>query len=289
MSDPRSPFSADPLTERVAWTPASHGTPVFVPSVTPALAPDTRRPVRPGLLLGAVLATALFASGATYVAVHASDAGRAPDPAAATAPAAVAGSSASPAVGSTAPRASSAPAATAGGQPVARPWLGIHVVTLDPAIAQANNLPVDTGAWITASTAGSGNGSTSGSSASQDPNAESSPGTDTDGEGDQATDPSAESSPRTDADGESQAPAGQAPKGGAQAGDAVVPGGPADRAGLRAGDIITAVDGTALDATHRLDQVLGGYAAGETVRLDVLRDGQPMTLSVTIGTRPANP
>jgi membrane-associated protease RseP (regulator of RpoE activity) len=241
-------------------------------------------------MVAAVLATALLASAATYVAMRASDANRASDPAAATVPAPAASSSARSSSGSTAPRPSTAPGAPAGGQRRSRPWLGIRVVTLDPAIAQANGLPVDNGAWITASTAQANQGLNGGSSASQDPNAESSPGTDSDGEGSQGADPNAGSSPGTDTDGEGQGPAGQAPRNGvAQTGDAVIPGSPADQAGLRAGDIITAVDGTTLDATHRLDQVLGGYAAGDTVHMDVLRDGRHVTVSVTLGTRPANP
>jgi S1-C subfamily serine protease len=43
------------------------------------------------------------------------------------------------------------------GQPLARPYLGIQFETIDPAIQQANSLPVANGAWIpTASTDGSG-------------------------------------------------------------------------------------------------------------------------------------
>ena len=287
MSDPRSPFSADPPTERVSWAPATHTAPVYAPSATPVAAPAVRRSVRPGLVLGAVLATALLTAGATYVVVRGSDGGRAP--AAATVPGAAASSSPTPAGGTTRPRASAAPVAPGGGQPVARPWLGIHVVTLDPAIAQANNLPVDSGAWITASTNQSGQGPTGGASASEDPNAEGSPGTDSDGEGTQGADPNAQASPGTDADGEAQVPAGQVPAGGAvQAGDAVIPGSPADKAGLEAGDIITAVDGTPVDATHPLNQVMRGHAPGDVVRMDVLRNGQHTTVSVTLGTRPAN-
>jgi membrane-associated protease RseP (regulator of RpoE activity) len=160
---------------------------------------------------------------------------------------------------------------------------------LDPAIAQANNLPVDSGAWVTAATTQPGQGSTGGASASEDPNADSSPGTDSDGEGSQGTDPNPQSSPGTDADGEGQAPAGQAPAGGAaQAGDAVVPGSPADKAGLQAGDIITAVDGTPVDTTHSLNQLIRGHVPGDVVRMDVLRNGQHVTITVTLGTRPAN-
>ena len=66
----------------------------------------------------------------------------------------------------------------------------------------------------------------------------------------------------------------------------IVAGSPAAQAGLQAGDIITAVDGTALDATHPLDLVMSQHAPGDTVKLDVLRNGQTTTVSVTLGTRP---
>ena len=72
-----------------------------------------------------------------------------------------------------------------------------------------------------------------------------------------------------------------------QAGDSIVPGGPADQAGLQAGDIITAIDGTALDATHPLDLVTSQHAPGDSIKVDVLRDGQTVHLTVVLGTRPA--
>ena len=70
-------------------------------------------------------------------------------------------------------------------------------------------------------------------------------------------------------------------------GDVIATGSPADQAGLQAGDIITAVDGTALDATHPLDLVMSQVAPGQTVTLDVLRDGQPTKVTIVLGTRPA--
>ena len=70
-------------------------------------------------------------------------------------------------------------------------------------------------------------------------------------------------------------------------GTSVVAGGPADQGGLQPGDIITAVDGTSLDATHPLDIVTSQSTPGTTVTLDVLRDGQTTQLKVVLGTRPA--
>ena len=57
-------------------------------------------------------------------------------------------------------------------------------------------------------------------------------------------------------------------------GESVVAGGPAAKGGLQAGDIVTAVNGTTLDATHPLDIVTSQSAPGESIKLDVLRDGQ---------------
>jgi S1-C subfamily serine protease len=37
-----------------------------------------------------------------------------------------------------------------------------------------------------------------------------------------------------------------------------------------------------------LDDILTQYTPGSTVALDVLRDGKTITLTVTLGTRPAN-
>ena len=68
--------------------------------------------------------------------------------------------------------------------------------------------------------------------------------------------------------------------------DPIVVDSPAAAAGLRDGDIITAVDGTAIDAGSPLDDILTQYAPGRTVALDVLRNGQKLSLTLTLGTRP---
>jgi S1-C subfamily serine protease len=144
------------------------------------------------------------------------------------------------------------------GQPLARPWLGIRFTTIDASVKQANNLPVDNGAWIP----------TADAATVQDPNQQ---GQDPNGQGQGG-----------------QGQRGQGQFGGAPvAQDSVVAGSPAEKAGLKAGDIITAINGTTLDATHPLDLVMSQAAPGDTVKLDVLRDGSTIQLSVVLGTRPA--
>ncbi len=87
--------------------------------------------------------------------------------------------------------------------------------------------------------------------------------------------------------GAAQDPTGQGQSN--QAGPAIVSGSPAESAGLQAGDVITAIDGKTVDGSHPLDLVISGFTPGTTVSLDVTRNGQPITISLTLGTRPANP
>ena len=69
---------------------------------------------------------------------------------------------------------------------------------------------------------------------------------------------------------------------------AVIPGGPAAAAGFREGDIIVKVDDQAIDVDHPLDATLSEFAPGDTISVEVLRDGQSQTLTLTLGTRPAD-
>jgi S1-C subfamily serine protease len=48
------------------------------------------------------------------------------------------------------------------------------------------------------------------------------------------------------------------------------------------------VDGQKITALAPLDDILTEYVPGTTVALDVLRDGKSITLTLTLGTRPAN-
>ena len=61
---------------------------------------------------------------------------------------------------------------------------------------------------------------------------------------------------------------------------------PADLGGVKDGDIITSINGKVIDEEHPLDATLAQFSPGDTVSVDVLRDGQHVTLHVTLGTRP---
>src|SRR2546430_1517744 len=65
----------------------------------------------------------------------------------------------------------------------------------------------------------------------------------------------------------------------------VEPDAPASRAGLLIGDVIVAVDGHSLDGVDQLLDVLGGDVVGKTLRLEVVRAGQPVSVDVVIGER----
>ena len=58
---------------------------------------------------------------------------------------------------------------------------------------------------------------------------------------------------------------------------------------LKDGDIITAVDGQKLGSDTTLRSILMDHKVGDTVKLDVLRDGKTLTLDVTLAPRPENP
>ena len=69
---------------------------------------------------------------------------------------------------------------------------------------------------------------------------------------------------------------------------AVLSDSPAADAELRQGDIITHVDGQQVDGDHSLDEILTAYYPGDTVTLDVLRGDQVVSITLRLGTRPAD-
>lgn len=63
----------------------------------------------------------------------------------------------------------------------------------------------------------------------------------------------------------------------------VTEGGPAEQAGLQANDIITAVDGKEISGKSDLSSIIADHAAGDKLTLSVYRQGQTLTITVTIG------
>jgi len=73
---------------------------------------------------------------------------------------------------------------------------------------------------------------------------------------------------------------------GATVGD-VTPGAPGAKAGLQSGDVITAIDGKKVEGSDDLTMDVISRAPGSTVNLDVVRNGKPMQVKVTLGQRPS--
>lgn len=63
-------------------------------------------------------------------------------------------------------------------------------------------------------------------------------------------------------------------------------GSPADKGGLKSGDVIVRFGGREVTDIYTYTDALNAHKPGDTVAVEVLRDGQPVTLSVTLGTRP---
>jgi 2-alkenal reductase len=60
---------------------------------------------------------------------------------------------------------------------------------------------------------------------------------------------------------------------------------PANLAGLKVGDIIVTVNGQQVDDRHPLVSLLLEHVAGETITLEVLRDGKTFSLTITLAER----
>ncbi|MEX2625874.1 MAG: M50 family metallopeptidase [Ilumatobacteraceae bacterium] len=63
---------------------------------------------------------------------------------------------------------------------------------------------------------------------------------------------------------------------------AVEAAGPAFAGGLREGDVVTAVDGETVTDPARLGELVRSNSPGDTVTIDVVRDGRPLALDVTL-------
>jgi len=65
----------------------------------------------------------------------------------------------------------------------------------------------------------------------------------------------------------------------------VVPGHAAEKAGLRHGDVILSVDGQKVEDTRELIDTISALPPGTKVKLGVIRDGKPETITVTLEER----
>jgi serine protease Do len=74
---------------------------------------------------------------------------------------------------------------------------------------------------------------------------------------------------------------------GALVGD-VTAGGPASKSDLHKGDIIRSLNGQEIANANQLRLAVGMMAPGTTLKMNVLRDGKPMTVSMTLGEFPSN-
>src|SRR6266576_5743816 len=62
--------------------------------------------------------------------------------------------------------------------------------------------------------------------------------------------------------------------------------GPAANAGVEAGDVITTADGQSIKDAHELARIIGSFAPGSTVKLDVLQKGKSKVVSLSLGQLP---
>ena len=60
----------------------------------------------------------------------------------------------------------------------------------------------------------------------------------------------------------------------------------ADKAGLKAGDVILSVDGITVENAGALPVIVGRIKPGAKAKFEILREGKPKTVTVTIGARP---
>jgi serine protease Do len=67
----------------------------------------------------------------------------------------------------------------------------------------------------------------------------------------------------------------------------LVPGGPAEKSGLQSGDIVVSINGVKVDNASDLTRNVAASQSGDTLRLEVLRDGQSRIVTVRSGVRPS--
>ena len=74
----------------------------------------------------------------------------------------------------------------------------------------------------------------------------------------------------------------------AQQYSAIIKNSPADKAGLKDKDIITAINGVQVGKNGSVSSLIGEYSVGDTIDINVLRDGKEMSLKATLEAFPRN-
>jgi serine protease Do len=68
----------------------------------------------------------------------------------------------------------------------------------------------------------------------------------------------------------------------------VVEGGPADKGGVQAGDVIVAFEGKQIQDSYELPLLAGEAGVGKNVKIEVVRDSKPKSLTLLLGDHPDN-
>ena len=76
-------------------------------------------------------------------------------------------------------------------------------------------------------------------------------------------------------------------KGGIKIGE-VVAGGPAAKAGLQADDILLTLDGRAVDSAQDLAPIMQAASAGQSMKVEILREGKKKNVTVVLGVHPGD-
>ena len=71
--------------------------------------------------------------------------------------------------------------------------------------------------------------------------------------------------------------------------NSVFEGDPAHRAGIRIGDVILRIGGTAVDTPSRMIRLIGAFSPGQSVNLDILRDGKRKVVTVKLESQKKRP